>query len=147
MAVYCDQGPTYLLHFLALTRLGAIPAFVNGRMDPGAAARYMNFVGAAGVFTDEARRVQLQRDTDIRFGFIAVDSDLRAEKQGSIEPHRHYPTDTCLITHSSGTTGIPKAVQLRHSDFFHPIGQSLETHCDPATRRFPPHRAIARDAS
>ncbi|PLU65986.1 hypothetical protein BMJ21_20570, partial [Sinorhizobium medicae] len=76
IAVYCDQGPTYLLHFLALTRLGAIPAFVNGRMDPGAAARYMNFVGAAGVFTDEARRVQLQRDTDIRFGFIAVDSDL-----------------------------------------------------------------------
>ncbi|TWA15291.1 peroxiredoxin-like protein [Sinorhizobium medicae] len=135
IAVYCDQGPTYLLHFLALTRLGAIPAFVNGRMDPGAAARYMNFVGAAGVFTDEARRVQLQRDTDIRFGFIAVDSDLRAEKQGSIEPHRHHPTDTCLITHSSGTTGIPKAVQLRHSDFFHPIGQSLETHRDPATRR------------
>lgn len=135
IAVYCDQGPAYLLHFLALTELGAIPAFVNGRIDPGAAARYMKFVGAAGVFTDEARRVHLQMETDIRFGFIIVDSDLRAEKQANMEPYRHHPADTCLITHSSGTTGTPKAVQLRHSDFFHPIGQSLETHRDPATRR------------
>lgn len=135
IAVYCDQGPKCLLHFLALTRLGAIPALVNGRMDQSAAARYMHFVGVAGVFTDEARRAALQAEKDVQLGLIVVESDLRDATLGDARPYLHHATDTCLITHSSGTTGIPKAVQLRHSDFFYPIARSLETQRDPATQR------------
>jgi long-chain acyl-CoA synthetase len=136
VGVYGDHGAKYLLHYLALTRLGAIPVLVNERMRPETAARYLRRVGVAGVFTDEHRRPQLRAAAEAVPGFALVEADFRhAAAAAPAAPYVHDPRDPVLITHSSGTTGMPKAVLHKHGPYFYPMARSLEKPRDPATWR------------
>jgi long-chain acyl-CoA synthetase len=135
VGVYGDHGPKYLLHFLALSRLGAIPVLVNERMALETAARHLHRVGVVGVFTDEPRRALLRAVPEADLGFLVVEADFRHVKEVETTPYVHHPQDPVLITHSSGTTGVPKAVVHKHGPFFYPMARSLEMPRDPATRR------------
>jgi acyl-coenzyme A synthetase/AMP-(fatty) acid ligase len=133
VGVYVDHGLKYLLHFLALTRLGAIPVLVNSRMDPVIADRHLRRVGVVGVYTDEVRRTALQASEHAAFGFTIVESDFRDAPTREPVPYIHHEHDAVLVTHSSGTTGFPKAVLLQHGGFFYPVARSLDRPLDPAT--------------
>ena len=135
MGIYVDHGAKYLLHFLALTRLGAIPVLVNERMEPETAERHMRRVGVLGVFTDEFRRAALHAATEADFGFMVVEADFRHATAGDPAPYIHDEHDPILITHSSGTTDFPKAVLLQHGCYFYPIARELDRPPDPSTQR------------
>ncbi|MEC4815474.1 MAG: hypothetical protein SAK29_19675, partial [Scytonema sp. PMC 1069.18] len=46
VAVYLEDGIGYLIHYLALNNIGAIPVLVNGLMDYEIAADFIHRVGA-----------------------------------------------------------------------------------------------------
>ncbi|RJL34091.1 class I adenylate-forming enzyme family protein [Bailinhaonella thermotolerans] len=125
VGIVVAEGLEPLIHFLALTALGAIPAMVNDAMRPDIMVRYLNHVGVAGIVADDTTRLQLayRGDPRNRPRFIALASEVRAHDAGrsalpGAYPHRHAPDDIVALIHSSGTTGVPKSTTLGHRSFW-----------------------------
>lgn len=125
VAIYASAAADHILGFLALVRLGAIPALVNGRLDAALAASYIHRLNAVGVLTDAAHRgvaAEPELGTPL-LGDVAEAATGRPEQAPA--PYRHHPDDPIAITHSSGTTGVPKAVASSHRSLFAAIRHRL----------------------
>ncbi|RSN12480.1 long-chain fatty acid--CoA ligase [Nonomuraea sp. WAC 01424] len=125
VGVVVAEGLEPLLHFLALTALGAIPAMVNDAMRTDVMAGYLEHVGVVGVVADDTTRLQLayRNAPRARPRFIALAAEVRAHDaaSGSLPdeyPYRHEPDDVVALIHSSGTTGTPKSTILGHRSFW-----------------------------
>jgi len=130
IGIYVSEGVGNLIHYLALNAIGAIPAIVNGNMNAATAAKWMEKVGVVGLYTDESHasliNPHIQNNAALRF----LVTDASAAKVFRPELPSHYPfehadQDPVLIGHSSGTTGIPKAVEFQHRQFFYGIRYRL----------------------
>jgi acyl-coenzyme A synthetase/AMP-(fatty) acid ligase len=125
VALYFDNGVDYFVHFFALARLGAVTAPINGDVGAEVAAAYARRIGATHLVTDaeRARRVAAAGALDA----IALLTTARLERapQAAYERHRHAAADVVLLSHTSGTTGTPKAVVLEHRRFFHGLRTRL----------------------
>lgn len=130
VGVYMPEGIEYLIHYIALTSIGAIPILTNGAMAPDVAAGHFKRTGAVGIFTDPTRQQQLAphlREPSTVL-FIATNESIEGAHVAPLPswyPYQHDGDDPVMITHSSGTTGVPKAVLLQHSKFFHGIRHLL----------------------
>jgi len=126
VAVYVGEGIENLIHYLALNAIGAIPAIVNGNMPPEIAAKWMEKVGAVALYSDAAHSQAIAPYllNHSGFRFFVTDETAHAlylPKLPPVYPFVHSEKDTVLIGHSSGTTGIPKAVEFQHQQFFYGI--------------------------
>lgn len=130
VAVYLSEGAEYLIHYTALTSIGAIPILINGAMDPAIAAAHIQRTGGVGIFTDPVHYQQLaphvQKNSALQF---VVTDDMLAGTAPEVlqdqSAYQHDADDPIMITHTSGTTGVPKAVLLQHSKFFYGIRHLL----------------------
>nr|WSZ99626.1 acyl--CoA ligase [Streptomyces sp. NBC_00857] len=116
VALHSHSSAEFAVNFLALTSLGAIPSFVNGNLPPDIAREYVRRQGAVGAFTDREHRTVLSAP-GADLGFRVTAADIGPEHRASLPPsypYRHDPTDPVLISHSSGTTGMPKGVPHTH---------------------------------
>ncbi|MEU9190350.1 class I adenylate-forming enzyme family protein [Streptomyces sp. NPDC048484] len=114
VAVHTYSSTEFAVNFLALTALGAIPSFVNGNLRPEIAAEYVRGQGAVGAFTDQEHHPVLSASA---LGFRVTAADIRPghrELLPQTYPYRHHPSDPVIISHSSGTTGMPKGVPHTH---------------------------------
>ncbi|MFF3072479.1 class I adenylate-forming enzyme family protein [Kitasatospora sp. NPDC057936] len=125
VAVVVGEGLEPLLHFLALTALGAVPALVNDALRHDVLVRYLDHVGVVGVVADDTTRLAAayREDPQRRPRFLALAAEVRAfdaDRAGlpSAYPHRHGPDDVVALIHSSGTTGTPKSTMLSHRGFW-----------------------------
>jgi acyl-coenzyme A synthetase/AMP-(fatty) acid ligase len=118
VAVYGSTAADHVLAFLALTRLGAIPALVNGNLDGATAATYVGRLGAVAVLAGGEHALRLGA------GELMGTADP-ATGDPVPPPYRHHPDDPVAITHSSGTTGLPKAVAHSHASLFAAIRYRL----------------------
>jgi len=139
VGVYLDDGVEYFVHFIALTRLGAIPVLTNGNMPPEIAAGHFRRVGAVGLFLDPSHRDAIAPHLAAHdYRFVVVDADLPRVAPSALPavyPFRHAPGDPIMIAHSSGTTGIPKAVVLQHTPFFYGIRYRMRISSTGAAQR------------
>jgi acyl-coenzyme A synthetase/AMP-(fatty) acid ligase len=124
VGVVTAEGVPPLIHFLALSALGAIPALVNDAMAPDIMVRYLDRVGVVGVVADDTTRLSLayRAGEASRPRFVALTSEVDAGHP-AIElpagyPHRHAADEIVALIHSSGTTGIPKSTMLGHRQFW-----------------------------
>ena len=125
VAICAPTAADTALTFLAAARLGAIPALINPFLAAELMAEYIRRLDAVGVITDAEHASQLaSRDTGtpLLADFAALADGNPAE---AAEPYQHYPTDPVAITHSSGTTGLPKAVVHSHASLFAAIRYRL----------------------
>ncbi|MFK0291825.1 class I adenylate-forming enzyme family protein [Streptomyces sp. NPDC090442] len=115
-----------LLHHIAVTSLGAAAVHCNPRMAADTAAEYFTRTGAALVVGDG----DLLKD----LGAAWAESGATAPRTQDVHaldaeagwppaplagfPHRHAPDDLVMVSHSSGTTGRPKAPVFHHRSFF-----------------------------
>ncbi|MER7701939.1 class I adenylate-forming enzyme family protein [Kitasatospora sp. NPDC097605] len=126
VAVVIAEGLEPLLHFLALTALGAVPALVNDAMRHDVMVRYLNHVGVVGVVADDTTRLAAayRQDPQRRPRFLALAAEVQAfdaEAAGALPagyPYTHAPDDVVALIHSSGTTGTPKSTMLAHRQFW-----------------------------
>ncbi|MEK2493896.1 class I adenylate-forming enzyme family protein [Kitasatospora purpeofusca] len=126
VAVVIAEGLEPLLHFLALTALGAVPALVNDAMRHDVMVRYLNHVGVVGVVADDTTRLAAayRQDPQRRPRFIALAAEIQAfdaDASGGLPaeyPYRHAADDVVALIHSSGTTGTPKSTMLAHRQFW-----------------------------
>ncbi|QMU76561.1 AMP-binding protein [Streptacidiphilus sp. PB12-B1b] len=125
VVIYASHAADHVLGYLALTRLGAIPALLNPNIEGERAARYIHRLGATGVLADAAHQAVLAgHDTGTPLlpevgGLGAGDPDAAPE------PFQHAPGDPVAITHSSGTTGMPKAVVHSHDSLYAAVRHRL----------------------
>ena len=118
------EGLPPLIHFLALSALGAIPALVNDAMAPDIMVRYLDRVGVVGVVADDTTRLSLayRAGEAQRPRFVALASEVDAGHPDvelpEVYPYRHQADDIVALIHSSGTTGIPKSTMLGHRQFW-----------------------------
>jgi 3-aminoavenalumate diazotase len=118
VAVWTTTAADVVLSFLALSRIGAIPALMNGKMAPEIAGEFIRRLRPVGVLAD-APHAELLAGQAIGVPVLGAPADLGAGDPASAPPHyRHHRDDPVVITHSSGTTGVPKAVVHTHSTIY-----------------------------
>lgn len=127
VGVYCDDGLNYIIHFTALTSIGAVPVLTNGMMPPHIAAAHFKNVKAKMVVSDGARIKHLVPllKNDIKVVNLAKQK-FPDEALSDEEYFEHVGNSPIMITHSSGTTGVPKAVVLHHEQWFFGIRDLLK---------------------
>ncbi|WP_214408856.1 class I adenylate-forming enzyme family protein [Sphaerisporangium fuscum] len=125
VGIVVAEGLEPLLHYLALTALGAIPAMVNDAMRLDIMIRYLDHVGVVGIVADDTTRLAsaYRSGPRRRPRFIALAAEVQAFDATTAElpaeyPYRHSPDDVCALIHSSGTTGTPKSTILGHKSFW-----------------------------
>ncbi len=121
VAVVIAEGLPPLLHFLALTSIGAIPTLDNDAMRPDVMVRYLDQVGVVGVVADVTTRLAsaFRSGMATRPRFLALSAEVEAADAAGVDlpaeyPYRHAPDDVVALIHSSGTTGTPKSTVLAH---------------------------------
>ncbi|WP_051338496.1 class I adenylate-forming enzyme family protein [Streptomyces flavidovirens] len=125
VAVFVTAGADQVLSYLALVRIGAIPALVNGRVPAEQAGEYIKRLRAVGVIADAAHWDALA-GLEIETPLLADPADLgRGDPASAPKPYRHHGNEPAVITHSSGTTGLPKAVIHSHHSLFAAIRHRL----------------------
>ena len=125
VAISATTGPDNVLTFYALVRIGAIPAPLNVKVPPELAALYLSRLRAVALIADADRRASLApHDIGIPT-VIDVESLGAGNPDDAPPPYRHYSTEAVAITHSSGTTGVPKAVVHSHESMFAAIRYRL----------------------
>jgi len=125
VAVWTTSAADIILSFLALTRIGAIPALMNGKMAPDIAAEYIRRLRARGVLAD-ATHAELLAGHDLASPGYGITAELLGEPAelgtgdpaAAPPPYRHHQDDPVSITHTSGTTGVPKGVLHTHRTLF-----------------------------
>jgi acyl-coenzyme A synthetase/AMP-(fatty) acid ligase len=125
VGIVVAEGLEPLLHYLALTALGAIPAMINDAMRQDVLIRYLNHVGVVGVVADDTTRIAsaYRADPQNRPRFLALAAEVQAFGAAGVTlpspyPYQHQPEDVCALIHSSGTTGTPKSTILGHRSFW-----------------------------
>ncbi|MGC4892542.1 class I adenylate-forming enzyme family protein [Micromonospora sp. DT31] len=118
VAVWAGTAADMVLSFLALTRLGAVPALMNGKLRPEIAAEYIRRLRAAGVLADAGHAAALAGH-DLGAPMLGEPAQAGEGDPAAAPAHyRHHPDDPIVITHTSGTTGVPKAVLHSHASLF-----------------------------
>jgi acyl-CoA synthetase (AMP-forming)/AMP-acid ligase II len=125
VAVSATSAADNVLAFFALARIGAIPALLNAKVPPELAALFLTRLRAVALIADSDRRAELSTHD------IGVDRIVEIEGLGAGDPahapapYRHHADDPVAITHSSGTTGVPKAVVHSHQSMYAAIRHRL----------------------
>ncbi|MFE2913791.1 class I adenylate-forming enzyme family protein [Kitasatospora indigofera] len=125
VVVYATDAADHVLSFLALARLGAIPALLNPNLDGERAARYISRLGAAGVLADAEHLTALAGHETGTPALPEIATLGAGDPDAAPEPYRHWSGDPVAITHSSGTTGMPKAVVHSHASLYAAIRHRL----------------------
>ncbi|SDQ32205.1 AMP-binding protein [Pseudovibrio sp. Tun.PSC04-5.I4] len=126
VALYLEDGISYYLHYLALTKIGAIPAFLNGGVTPEIASKYLSKIKPELLVSEGER---LDEILTYSGNFKCPTTDIvEVEKQPfslPCEAYEHSDDDTVLISHTSGTTGLPKAVSFSQKSIIYGVKKQL----------------------
>ena len=126
VAIIMRNSPEWLIAFLAITSLGAIPVLVNSRGAPDEIAYCVLNAQCKLLITDHLTEggldktdgASLARITfDISQGFTLKDGgDLRSADgvEQELQQTPSDPDETAIIMFTSGTTGRPKGALLSH---------------------------------
>lgn len=126
VGVVVAEGLEPLIHFFALSALGAIPAMINDALRIDLMVAYLDFVGVVGVVADDTTKLAFayrRKDAASQPGFLALASEVQAADLADAPlpdgyPYQHAGDDVVALIHSSGTTGTPKSTTLGHLQFW-----------------------------
>lgn len=124
VCLYLGDGIPSFLHFLALGTLGCVPVLINGHLRADIATLYAQRNRFDTFVCDEETRSRWNLTTELE-GLNVLDAHFREGSPATClpVPEQGWPVarkadDIIMVCHSSGTTGIPKAVLFGHEQFF-----------------------------
>lgn len=118
VAVYVHSSADLFLSYLALSWLGAVPAFMNPHLPADIAAEYLRRLRGTGVLADTAHR-ELLAGHDLGAPILGDVAEIGlADPAAAPKPYRHGTADPIAVTHSSGTTRMPTSVVHSHGTLF-----------------------------
>lgn len=124
VCLYLGDGIPSFLHFLALGSLGCVPVLINGHLRADIATLYArrNRFDTFVCDGETSARWNLTQGLD---GLNVLDASFSEGSAVTFAPvpEQGWPVarraeDIVMVCHSSGTTGIPKAVLFGHEQFF-----------------------------
>ncbi|WP_309505862.1 class I adenylate-forming enzyme family protein [Streptomyces pyxinae] len=126
VGLHTGDGLLGLLHHIAVTGLGAAAVHCNPGMASATAAEYFTRTATTLVVGDAALLKDLRAAWETTGGPAPATHDIRVVDDEAVRPpaplpdfpHRHADDDLVMISHSSGTTGRPKAPVFHHRSFF-----------------------------
>lgn len=124
IALCLSDGIGPFLHYSALSSLGAAAAPINPAMPPEVAVAYLRENRLSRLILDQetAERTQLPArlsGSGVRCELIdAPDTTEPIVQLGSSWPTEPEDSTLVMLSHTSGTTGVPKAVRFEHRQFF-----------------------------
>ncbi|MBD1581857.1 class I adenylate-forming enzyme family protein [Pseudoalteromonas sp. S16_S37] len=125
VGLYLQDNLSYFLHYLALTRLGAIAVAINNKLAPDITLAFCKMNKVNVLISDEDNHTAL-RQLDCDFMQLLTDKQLMALCSEPVPPMKQYQADdVVLLAHTSGTTGVPKAVMFSHEGFFFGVRSQL----------------------
>ncbi|GAA2974096.1 class I adenylate-forming enzyme family protein [Actinokineospora diospyrosa] len=131
IAIYKTDNFDIAVLACAAARIGAVPAMLSPALDPQVVAALLARLDRPWLLTDPAKLDTTALDTDtvrgVLFSTGAQDGSLdRFAGAPRQRPVRTGPLEPALITHSSGTTGLPKlAVHCARAMWFRLLPQKL----------------------
>lgn len=120
VGLYTEDGLLGLLHHIAVTSLGGVSVIANPRMAPDVAARYFSATETTLLAADASRSCMMPSEGDTP-DTVDINTVHRAAGWAGgppPRPYRHADDDLIMISHSSGTTGVPKPTSFTHGGFF-----------------------------
>jgi long-chain acyl-CoA synthetase len=121
VCTYVDNGIAQFVHYLALNSIAAIPVLINCKMPPEVLAKYAEENGFEILVVDQTTGAAAKSCNDL---CTLRHLEAQTAETANLPP---LPQDwpiarvgdyTVMLCHSSGTTGIPKAVVFGHEQFF-----------------------------
>ncbi|OAI27847.1 hypothetical protein A1351_12765 [Methylosinus sp. R-45379] len=129
VSLLLDDSFDYFLHFVALTSIGATASLVNSGLDLDTVRGFIGIVRPR-LLVVESRRHATNRDAfDVIAGesrAISVDALVADPARERPPLYEHEDDDVIMLGHTSGTTGLPKAVIFTHESMFHGVRQQVE---------------------
>ena len=134
IGLYLEDDIHYLVHYIALTTIGAIPVSINSGLKPDIVNLFLQRMRATMLICsclkhDSLRSIldfkdQSSVDTDLS-SLVVMEDIVLTDGAKPRYVHRHQPNDPVLLGHTSGTTGIPKGVQFNHRGFLYGVKKQL----------------------
>ncbi|MFT4100472.1 MAG: class I adenylate-forming enzyme family protein [Burkholderiaceae bacterium] len=125
---YTNEGLSQFVHAISLISIGAIPSPVNCRMRPDITLLYYSKYGFDHLAVDEHPNLATllthinAQSAGQTISLLDARPCAAQTKEADIHcaPRHAFGTEDALIMlcHSSGTTGVPKAVMFGHQQFF-----------------------------
>jgi acyl-coenzyme A synthetase/AMP-(fatty) acid ligase len=140
VALYMEDTFAYTIHLNALAQLGAIGVLINSKASPALALGLCARTTPVGIYTDRARLASINDGIQSLDGlrWVQLAEDLPAPPPAALPDawrFKHAPEDPVSIMHSSGTTGIPKAVTQTHASSVAGPRFRLANYTEPAHER------------
>ncbi|WP_344678506.1 class I adenylate-forming enzyme family protein [Saccharopolyspora taberi] len=113
VAVHKTENFDLALLTSAASRIGATPVLLSPGLDGGVVAALLERLGDPWLITDTAKLAGELRDQpidDLVAHTFVSDAQPNGSRSADFRPTRIHPREVALITHTSGTTGIPKFV-------------------------------------
>lgn len=121
VAIWIEDSFAYFVHYAALARIGAIAVLINSWAPTASANALSERTSPVGIYSDDARLERLRgveagalRDVRRQWSMDAIPAPP-AGVLPDAKRFRHHDEDPVSIMHSSGTTGVPKAVIQTHA--------------------------------
>ena len=135
VAIMRENGPDWILAYLALAGCGFIAVPVDPHLRPAEAAHILSDSGASVVLADD-RAAEIVSATDVRVPCLsaaelarraaAVTAEALAAAETFWQAHRPQADDIASVVYTSGTTGRPKGAMLSHGNFTANVEQTLQ---------------------
>jgi len=136
ISVYAENSPSWVISYLSVHFLGGVVVPMDALLGAEDILNFLNFAGVKGIISDADH---LESTTEVltneKSGIKIIQMEpliSEAGTESTIDPHEPESEDLIVIVFTSGTTGVPKGVQLSNRNILSNVKAILkEVHVTP----------------
>lgn len=111
IALLGNNSIGYVISIFALWRINVIPIPINTRLNESEILSILNFTKCASIIKDSKFRNMLLE-------FPAIEMNINSDAKSINCTNTTNPNDTAVVIHTSGTSGIPKGVEITNNNLY-----------------------------